>query len=110
MYVDFTTPCGLVDTCQAEIDQHQQLESEKLIPLKSSIIFLREEGEQLTIQKGCRDKEVVMNWIKDIEMRFSELLAKYEWKQVKLFVFINVAFLLTINIYHTDSLLSAALV
>ena len=81
LFAEFTPP-GLSATCQAMIDQYQQLESEKLIPLKSAIVFLKEEGEKLTSQKCYRDKEVVMSWLKDIEMRFSELLAENERKQV----------------------------
>ena len=78
---DELAPHGLPATCQAEIDQHQ-LVSDKLVPLKSVITFLKKEGEQLTTKKSHTDKEVVLSWIKDVETRVTVLVVENERKQV----------------------------
>ena len=44
LFVELPSP-GLSATCQAKMDQYQQLESEKLIPLQSAVVFLKEEGK-----------------------------------------------------------------
>ena len=75
-------PCGLPDTCQADIDNHKSI-SKKLSAIKIAIAALQDEGNSLKPQGSLDDEELIDGWIKDLEVRLAHLVAEHEKKQVK---------------------------
>ena len=75
------TPCGLPETCQADIDGHRSV-IDKAGSLQSAITALREEGEGLKAQGSQEDKELVERWLEDVEQRYEEVVANNQRKQV----------------------------